>query len=72
MEIDTFAKECAELVGQVHEHRIEVLVTKSGVPCARIVPVAGRERSAFGFLRGTVLSHGDIVAPDPAAFRKSD
>jgi hypothetical protein len=35
---------------------------------ARVVPPDARAASAFGFMRGTVLAHGDIVTPDPEAW----
>ena len=59
-----FKDTCLQLLDQVHEREIEVVVTKRGEVVARVVPPENSVRSAFGFLRGTVLEEGDIVSPD--------
>ena len=57
-----FKDTCLQLLDEVHER--EVVVTKHGKAVARLVPPDERAPSSFGFMRGTVLSHGDIVSPD--------
>jgi antitoxin (DNA-binding transcriptional repressor) of toxin-antitoxin stability system len=59
-----FKDRCLSLLDQVAQGEFEVVVTKHGVPVARVVPEAGQVPSAHGFMRGTVLEHGDIVSPD--------
>lgn len=59
-----FKDTCLELLDRVHERKIEVVVTKHGKAVARLVPLDGRAPSAFGFMRGTLVSHDDIVSPD--------
>jgi antitoxin (DNA-binding transcriptional repressor) of toxin-antitoxin stability system len=59
-----FKDTCLQLLDQVQAQEIEVVVTKRGEPVARLVPPDVAAPSAFGFLRGTLLSHGDLVAPD--------
>jgi antitoxin (DNA-binding transcriptional repressor) of toxin-antitoxin stability system len=59
-----FKDTCLQLLDQVHDHEAEVVVTKRGEVVARVVPPDARMPSAFGFMRGTVLAHEDIVAPD--------
>jgi prevent-host-death family protein len=59
-----FKDTCLSLLDQVHDLEVEVVVTKHGVPVARLVPEANRVPSAFGFMRGTVLAQEDIVSPD--------
>ena len=59
-----FKDTCLQLLDQVHDQEIEVVVTKRGEVVARVVPPDAHVPSAFGFLRGTVLSRGDLVAPD--------
>ena len=59
-----FKDTCLSLLDQVHDLEVEVVVTKHGAPVARLVPEDTRAPSAFGFMRGTVLAHGDIVSPD--------
>ncbi len=59
-----FKDTCLQLLDQVHDQEIEVVVTKRGEVVARVVAPEAQLPSAFGFLRGTVLTHGDLVAPD--------
>ena len=59
-----FKDTCLGLLDQVHDLEVEVVVTKHGAPVARLVPEDVHAPSAFGFMRGTVLAHGDIVSPD--------
>lgn len=63
-----FKDTCLQLLDQVHDQEIEVLVTKRGEIVARVVPPDVRAPSAFGFMRGTLLGHEDIVAPDVEAW----
>lgn len=64
----TFKDTCLTLLDRVHEHAMEVVVTKHGTPVARVVPPDVPIPSPFGFMRGTVLGYGDIVSPDPEAW----
>lgn len=59
-----FKDTCLQLLDQVRDQEIEVVVTKRGEIVARVVPPDVRAPSAFGFMRGTLLAHEDIVAPD--------
>lgn len=63
-----FKDTCLQLLDQVHDQEIEVVVTKRGEVVAKVVPADTQLPSAFGFLRGTLLSHGDLVAPDVEAW----
>ena len=59
-----FKDTCLQLLDEVHDQAIEVVVTKRGEVVAKVVPPDSHLPSAFGFLRGTLLSQGDLVAPD--------
>lgn len=59
-----FKDRCLQLLDRVHAGELELLVTKHGEPVASVVPPDVRAPSAFGFMRGTVLAHEDIVSPD--------
>ena len=63
-----FKNTCLALMDEVRDQRKQVLITKHGDPVARLVPPDADLPSAFGFLRGTLLTHGDIVSPDPEAW----
>jgi antitoxin (DNA-binding transcriptional repressor) of toxin-antitoxin stability system len=59
-----FKDTCLQLLDQVHDHDIELVVTKRGEVVARVIPPSDRAPSAFGFMRGTLFAHEDIVSPD--------
>ncbi len=58
-----FKTHCLQLMEQVRQERREVIVTKYGRPVARLVPYEEEHVSPFGWLRGTVTIHGDIIGP---------
>ena len=43
--------------------RTEIVITKRGKPLAKLVPVDECPTPLFGYLRGTVKIHGDIIEP---------
>lgn len=59
-----FKNTCLELMDDVRDHRKEIVITKHGAPVARLIAPDAQAPSAFGFMRGTQLRQGDIVAPD--------
>jgi antitoxin (DNA-binding transcriptional repressor) of toxin-antitoxin stability system len=44
------------------EHR-EFVITKHGTPVAKLVPFVAETTDIVGFLRGTVVSCGDLISP---------
>lgn len=58
-----FKTHCLQLMEQVRQDRREVVVTKYGRPVARLVPYEEEQRDIFGWMRGTVTIHGDIIGP---------
>lgn len=59
-----FKARCLQLMDDVQTHHAEIVITKRGRPVAKLVPVDEEAPESFGFMRGTVRYHGDIVAPD--------
>lgn len=59
-----FKNTCLQLLDEVRDRRIELVITKHGKPVARVVPLPVDPPSSLGFMRGTVIEHGDIVSPD--------
>lgn len=59
-----FKNTCLELMDEVRDRQSEIVITKHGAPVARLVAPDVQAPSAFGFMRGTLLGHGDIVSPD--------
>jgi prevent-host-death family protein len=59
-----FKARCLELMDDVRERGGEYVITKRGVPVARLVPVrAVKRRKLLGSMKGTVRTLGDIVSP---------
>jgi prevent-host-death family protein len=72
MKASDFKPQCLEVMDEVSERNIEVVITKRGRPVAKLVPADITEPSPFGFMKGSVLAHGDIVSPDHEAWRDVD
>jgi prevent-host-death family protein len=59
-----FKAHCLRIMDEVRDTRAEVVITKHGRPVAKLVPVDEEMVDSYGALRGTVVYHDDIVAPD--------
>jgi len=59
-----FKARCLELMDKVKETHEEIVITKYGKPVARLLSVEEKPlKTAFGFLKGTVIINGDIISP---------
>jgi len=59
-----FKAKCLSIMDEIQHSHEEVLITKFGKPLVRLTPYqAPHAPSVFGFLKGTVGIHGDILAP---------
>ncbi len=55
---------CSKIISDIANKRAAVVITKHGRPVARIVPLDDEEPiSLFGFAKGGITIHGDIVEP---------
>jgi prevent-host-death family protein len=65
MPASEFKAKCLRIMERVRQRREEVLITKRGVPVAKLVPVksAKSKKNVFGCMKGTVEIVGDIVSP---------
>ncbi len=60
-----FKSHCSKVIEEVIKCRQPIVITKRGKPVAMLVPVEkGKSKTLFGFARGFVKIHGDIVAPN--------
>lgn len=59
-----FKNTCLELMDDVRDHLKEIVITKHGAAVAKMIAPDKKAGSAFGFMSGTLLGHGDIVSPD--------
>jgi prevent-host-death family protein len=62
-----FKTRCLELVEHVREARAEYVVTRHGVPVARLVPIDADDEPAslLGSMAGSVLQYDDPFGPVP-------
>ena len=58
-----FKARCLALMDEVQRSGGEYVITKRGVPVARLLPVTSDRRPLLGSLKGTVSTVGDIVSP---------
>jgi prevent-host-death family protein len=63
--VSKFKATCLARLERVRQTGRPLLITKRGVPIAQVVPPppATGPASGFGVMGGTVVEHGDIVAP---------
>lgn len=58
-----FKARCLALMDEVGETGGEYVITKRGVPVARLLPARIERKPLLGSLRGSVKTRGDIVSP---------
>ena len=59
-----FKAKCLALLDEVQKKGTEIVITKRGKPVARLAPVKKpKAPSPWGWMKGTIEIHGDIVAP---------
>jgi prevent-host-death family protein len=58
-----FKTHCLRIMDEVRKRRQPVLITKKGVPVAKLVPVEEAQRNIFGCLQGVIEIVGDIETP---------
>lgn len=58
-----FKAHCLRVMDEVRSRREPVIITKKGVPVAKLVPAGERQLDVFGCMAGTAEIRGDIEAP---------
>jgi prevent-host-death family protein len=58
-----FKARCLSLMDEVRRSGCEYVITKRGVPVARLLAASNERLPLLGSLRGTVVTSGDIVSP---------
>lgn len=58
-----FKAQCLQLMDDVKEKHTAFIITKHGVPVAKLIAIDEEPPNLFGALKGTVQIKGDIVAP---------
>jgi prevent-host-death family protein len=63
-----FKAECLKLMDIVEKTREPITITKHGRPVAQLSPVPADEDSLFGYMKETMKTDGDVMAPIDAAW----
>lgn len=58
-----FKARCLKVMDEVRRGRQSVVITKKGVPVAKLVPVDEPAVDVFGCMSGTAEIKGDVEAP---------
>jgi prevent-host-death family protein len=58
-----FKARCLALMDEVQRSGGEYVITKRGVPVARLIPAVFERQPLLGSLKGTVTTVGDLVNP---------
>lgn len=58
-----FKAECLQLMNYVNEKHTTILITKRGVPIAKLVPIEKEPINLFGALKGSLKIKEDIIMP---------
>ena len=58
-----FKTHCLKLMDEVRDRHCEIVITKRGAPVAKLVPFEDKRPDIFGYAKGLMVIHGDIVAP---------
>lgn len=59
-----FKAKCLKLIDEVAATHKPLIISKRGKPLVKLVPIIDvTPKSLFGYMKGTVTIHGDIVAP---------
>ena len=56
-----FKTHCLRLMDLAQLQKESIIITKRGVPVAKMVPFEEEPEIFFGYLKGTAVTHGDIV-----------
>jgi prevent-host-death family protein len=56
-----FKAKCLGLLSQVNERNEEIVITKHGEPIAKLVPFKKKAPNLYGYMKGSIKIHGDIV-----------
>lgn len=58
-----FKARCLALMDELRDRGGEYVITKRGVPVARLLPARIERRPLLGSMKGTLKTRGDIVGP---------
>lgn len=59
----TFKAKCLKIMDEVNEKHTSYIITKHGVPVAKLIPIDDTPIDLFGCLKNKINIKADIVAP---------
>ena len=63
MPAGVFKARCLKVMDEVQKGRREVVITKHGVPVAKLVPVEAKAPKLFDCMAGKMTIAGDLLSP---------
>jgi len=67
-----FKAKCLDLLDKVKERREEYIITKRGIPFAKLTPIEPAKGSLWGFMKGTVLDSSGLLEPNDEPWGESE
>ena len=58
-----FKTKCLQLMDEVQKKHLTFVITKHGVPVAKLIPAEEEPINLYGALKGAITIKGDIIAP---------
>jgi len=58
-----FKAKCLAIMDELQQRGGVYIITKRGVPVAKLVPARVERRPLLGSMKGTVITRGDLVSP---------
>ena len=58
-----FKAKCLELMDEVAASGDAIVITKRGIPIAKLAPLVERPATLFGYLKGNFTHIGDVISP---------
>lgn len=58
-----FKTKCLKFIEQVNETHEVLVITKHGIPKAKLIPITEKPKQLFGFMKGSAQIIGDITSP---------
>jgi prevent-host-death family protein len=63
MAAGSFKARCLAVMDEVQAKREAIVITKRGKPVVKLVPADAEKDDIYGFYKGKLKIHGDIVGP---------
>lgn len=58
-----FKSHCLALMDEVKNKRKTIVITKRGIPVAKLIPADSVPPSLFGWMKETAIENGDLTMP---------